>query len=104
MYEWQWKWKNLLAEGRAEEGERVQYLETTMVSNGEYSREVKNRIQVGWSSWRRVSAVICDRRVPAKVKGKVYKTVVRPSMLYCKDMPYKSHYSICKQRLAFRHI
>ena len=24
---------------------------------------------------------ICDR-VPAKVKGKVYKTVVRPSMLY----------------------
>ena len=53
-----------------------------MVSNGEYSREVKNRIQAGWSSWRRVSAVICDRRVPAKVKSKVYKTIVRPSMLY----------------------
>ena len=58
------------------------YLGTTMESNGEYSREVKNRIQVGWSNWRRVSAVIHDRRVPAKVKGKVYKTVVRPSMLY----------------------
>ena len=57
------------------------YLGTTMVINGEYSREVKNRIQVGWSCWRRVPAVICDRRVPAKVKGKVYKTVVRPSML-----------------------
>ena len=52
------------------------YLGTTMVSNGEYSREVKNKIQAGWSSRRRVSAVICDRRVPAKVKGKVYKTVV----------------------------
>ena len=35
---------------------------------------------------RRVSAVICDRRVPAKVKGKVYKTVVRPSMLYGLEM------------------
>ena len=58
------------------------YLGTTVVSNGEYGREVKNRIQAGWSSWRRVSAVICDRRVPAKVKDKVYKTVVRPSMLY----------------------
>ena len=43
------------------------YLGKTMVSNGEKSREVKNRIQAGWSSWRRVSAVICDRRVPAKV-------------------------------------
>ena len=57
------------------------YLGTTMVSNGEYSKEVKNRIQVGWSSWRRASAVICDRRVPAKVKGKVYKTVARPSIV-----------------------
>ena len=62
------------------------YLGTTMVSNGEYSREVKNRVQEGWSSWRRVSAVICDRRVPAKVKGKVYKTVVRPPMLYGLEM------------------
>ena len=34
------------------------YLRTTIVSNGEYNREVENRIQAGWSSWRRVSAVI----------------------------------------------
>ena len=61
---------------------KFKYLRTTMVSNGEYSRLVKNRIQAGWSSWRRVSEVICDRRVPAKVKGKVYKTVVKPSILY----------------------
>ena len=26
--------------------------------------------------------VICDRRVPARVKGKVYKVPVRPAMLY----------------------
>ena len=26
--------------------------------------------------------VICDRRVPARVKRKVYKVVVRPAMLY----------------------
>ena len=29
-----------------------------------------------------MSGVICDRRVPAKVKGKVYKVAVRPAMLY----------------------
>ena len=26
--------------------------------------------------------MICDRRVPARVKGKVYKVAVRPPMLY----------------------
>ena len=29
-----------------------------------------------------MSGVICDRRVPARVKGKVYKVPVRPAMLY----------------------
>ena len=31
---------------------------------------------------RRMSGVICDRRVPARVKEKVYKVAVRPAMLY----------------------
>ena len=29
-----------------------------------------------------MSGVICDWRVPARVKGKVYKVAVRPAMLY----------------------
>ena len=29
-----------------------------------------------------MSGVICDRRIPARVKGMVYKVEVRPTMLY----------------------
>ena len=45
-------------------------------------REVKKRVQAGWNGWRKVSGVICDRRLPARVKGKVYSSVVRPAMVY----------------------
>ena len=45
------------------------YLGSTVQSNGECGREVKKRVQAGWNGWRRMPGVICDRRVPARVKG-----------------------------------
>ena len=41
-----------------------------------------HRIQSGWQNWKRVSGILCDRRISLRVKGKVYKTVVRPAMMY----------------------
>ena len=35
-------------------------------------------MQSGWKNWKRVSGVLCDR----KIKGKVYRTVVRPARVY----------------------
>ena len=34
------------------------------------------------NGWRKVWGVICDRRLPARVKGKVYSSVVIPAMVY----------------------
>ena len=62
--------------------EDFKYLGSTVQSNGECGREVKKRVQAGWNGWRKMSGVICDRRVPARLKGKVYKVAVRPAMLY----------------------
>ena len=64
------------------EVEDFKYLGSTVQSNGECGREVKKRVQAGWNGWRRMSGVICDRRVPARVKVKVYRVAVRPAMLY----------------------
>ncbi|XP_063597217.1 uncharacterized protein LOC134773901 [Penaeus indicus] len=45
-------------------------------------KEVNFRIQCGWNNWRKVSGVICDKRVPVRLKGKVHKAVVRPALIY----------------------
>ena len=58
------------------------YLRSTMQESGSCEKEVKKRVQAGWNGWRKVSGVICDRRLPARVKGKVYSSVVRPAMVY----------------------
>ena len=58
------------------------YLGSTVQESGGCEREAKKRVQAGWNGWRRVSGVICDRRLPARVKGKVYSSMVRPPMVY----------------------
>ena len=58
------------------------YLGSTITVDGSEEREVTRRMQAGWKNWREVSGVPCDRRMPVKLKGKVYKTVVRPAMMY----------------------
>ena len=58
------------------------YLGSTVQESGGCEREVKKRVQAGWNGWRKVSGVICDRRLPARVEGKVYSSMVRPAMVY----------------------
>ena len=58
------------------------YLGSTVQESGGCESKVKKRLQAGWNGWRRVSEVICDRRLPARVKGKVYSSVVKPPTVY----------------------
>ena len=58
------------------------YLGSTVQESSSCEREIKKRVQEGWYEWRKVSGVICDRRLPARVKGKVHSSVVRPAMVY----------------------
>ena len=58
------------------------YLGSTVAENGDHNREITHRIQVGWKNWNKMSGVLCDKRINVRAKGKKYKTVVRPAMLY----------------------
>ena len=70
------------------QGEKVKraknfkYLGSTVSSDERYRVKVRRIIQVGWMSWKKVSGVRCDRKLSARVKGKMYKGVVRPAMLH----------------------
>ena len=62
--------------------ENFKYMGSIVQSNGKCRRDVKKRVHAGWNGLRRMSGVICDRRVPARMKGKVYNVAVRSAMLY----------------------
>ena len=63
--------------------EDFKYLGSTVQRNGEGGREVKKRVRAGCNGWRRMSGVICDRQVPDRVKGKMYKTMWQRDQQCC---------------------
>ena len=88
------------------QGEKVKraknfkYLGSTVNNDGRCEEEVRRRIQAGWMSCRMVSGVLCDRKLSAKVKGKMYKSVVRPTMLYGMETVAVTEKQIGKMEVA----
>ena len=62
--------------------EIFKYLESVVSRDGSCEEEIRRRIQAGWLSWRKISGVLCDRKLSARVKGKMYKCVVRSAIMY----------------------
>ena len=58
------------------------YLDSTDNGDGRCEEEVRRKIKVGWMSWKKVSGVLCDRKLLARVMSKMYKSIVRPAMPY----------------------
>jgi hypothetical protein len=58
------------------------YLGSMLQKNGDIDEDISHIIKAGWLKWRQVSNVLCDPMVPLKLKGKFYRTVIRPTMLY----------------------
>ena len=70
------------------------YLGSMLQKDDNIDEDVRHRISAGWLKWRQTSSVLCDRRVPQKLKGKFYRTAFRPAMLYGAECwPKKSNMS-----------
>jgi hypothetical protein len=58
------------------------YLRLMLQKDGDIDDDFSHRIKASWLKWRQSSVVLCDPRVPLKLKGKFYRTTIRPAMLY----------------------
>jgi hypothetical protein len=59
-----------------------QYLGSMLQKDGDIDEDVRHRISAGWLKWCQASGVLCDKRVPQKLKGKFYRTAICLTMLY----------------------
>src|ERR1700733_2360735 len=62
--------------------EDFKYLGSVMHNTGGCEQDVKNKIKSAWQKWRDLTGVICDPKITVALKGKIYKTMIRPVMMY----------------------
>jgi hypothetical protein len=58
------------------------YLGSMLQKNGDIDEDVSHRIKAVWLKRCQASGFLCDPRVPLKLKGKFYRTTIRPTILY----------------------
>ncbi|KAM2015880.1 hypothetical protein ACFX16_046360 [Malus domestica] len=80
--------------------DRFRYLGSILQKNGELDGDLNHRIQAGWMKWKSASGVLCDRRMPLKLKGKFYRTAIRPAMLYGTECWAVKHQHVHKMGVA----
>ena len=62
--------------------EKFKYLGVTISDGGGSEEAVRARVSAAWAKWRELSGVIYDKKMPRKLKTKLYLTTIRPVMLY----------------------
>ncbi|KAK6764634.1 hypothetical protein RB195_024815 [Necator americanus] len=64
------------------------YLGSKVTSTGDIDQEGRARVNAAWMKWKMATGVLCDKKVPVRLKSKIYRTVVRPVALYgCECWP-----------------
>ena len=53
-----------------------------MNANGGSEQDIKNRIKAAWQKWTDLADVLCDAEMLRYLKVKVYKTMIKPVLMY----------------------
>ena len=64
------------------QSDEFRYLGSVLAEEGGTEKAVRQRVKEAWQKWREVTGVTLDKKMPLKLRMKVYKTVVRPVLLY----------------------
>ncbi|EYC36369.1 hypothetical protein Y032_0903g2962 [Ancylostoma ceylanicum] len=62
--------------------ECFKYLGSRITSTGDVLPDAYGRANSAWMKWRTTTGILCDKKMPIRLKSKVYRTVVRPVVLY----------------------
>jgi len=74
--------------------EKFKYLGSIIHQNEDINENIILHIKVDWQKWKYTSGVLYDKTMPACLKGRVYRIVVRPVVLYGSECwPMKRHRS-----------
>ncbi|XP_068208550.1 uncharacterized protein [Palaemon carinicauda] len=82
-----------LGGGNIKRVQKFKYLGSVIDNGGNMEEEINNRIQCGWNNWRKVSGIICDRKVPIRLKGREHKAVTIKKIIHRDRPPNMLHRS-----------
>ena len=68
---------------------KYKYLGSIIQRDGGIDGDVNHHIRAGWNKWRAATAVLCDRKFPSRLKGKFYRTAIRPLLYGTECRPVK---------------
>ncbi|VFQ58342.1 unnamed protein product [Cuscuta campestris] len=80
--------------------DRFRYLGSVIQVDGELDADVGHRVGVAWAKWRLASGVLCDPKISPRMKGKFYRSVVRPAMLYAAECWAVKKTHVCRVHAA----
>ncbi|KAK6764712.1 hypothetical protein RB195_024877 [Necator americanus] len=72
----------MLASESRDDLQKLQYLGSKVTFAGDIDQECRARVNAAWMKWKMATGVLCDKKVPVRLKSKIYRTVVRPVALY----------------------
>ncbi|KAL6554932.1 hypothetical protein OROGR_006190 [Orobanche gracilis] len=67
---------------KVQSADSFRYLGSIIQADGGLDDDVAHRIKSGWLKWKSAIGFLCDPGIPNTLKGKFYRTAIRPTLLY----------------------